>query len=117
MSGKTLSKNTIFFTLALALQKLISFGYFIIIARSIGVENTGRFSFALSFAAIFAMFLDFGLNQVLIRESARDRETSQKNLANVVGLKIAGSAIIYGVLFSLINLLGYPALTKQLVYV
>lgn len=117
MPSKTLSQNTILFTLALALQKLISFGYFIIIARSIGVENTGRFSFALSFAAVFAMFLDFGLNQALIRESARDQETSQKNLANVVGFKMIGSVVIYGVLFFLVNLLDYPDLTKQLVYV
>lgn len=117
MPTKTLSQNTVFFTFALALQKLISFGYFIIIARSIGVENTGRFSFALSFAAIFAMFLDFGLNQVLIRESARDKESSQKNLANVIGLKIIGSVVIYSILFSIVNLLGYPDITKQLVYV
>ncbi|MFA5029527.1 MAG: flippase [Patescibacteria group bacterium] len=117
MSSSNLVKNTTFFTAALTIQKILSFVYFILVARSIGVENTGKYSFALSFTTIFAMFLDFGLTQILIRESARDIKNSQKYLANVLGLKLLGSVIIYALVIVVINLMGYPEITKQLVYV
>ena len=101
----------------MAIQKLLAFVYFIFVARGIGVENTGKYSFALSFTTIFAMFLDFGLTQILIREAARNRENSQKYLANVIGLKLIGSVVVYGAIVLAVNLMGYPEITRQLVYV
>lgn len=117
MTKQSLVKNTTFLTVALATQKILSFVYFIFVARFIGVENTGKYSFALSFTMIFAMFLDFGLTQVLIRESARDRQNSQKYLANVIGFKLIGSAIIYAAVVVTVNLMGYPEITRQMVYI
>ncbi|MEK7653109.1 MAG: flippase [Patescibacteria group bacterium] len=117
MTKQSLAKNTTYLTVALAIQKLLAFVYFIFVARGIGVENTGRYSFALSFTTIFAMFLDFGLTQILIREAARNRENSQKYLANVIGLKLIGSVIVYGAIVLAVNLMGYPEITRQLVYV
>lgn len=117
MSGRNLAKNTVFYSVALAGQKALSFIYFIFLARSIGVESQGKFSFALSFTAIFAMFLDLGLTQILIRETAKSREESQNQLANIIGFKIAASVIVYAVIVALINAMGYPEMTKQLVYI
>jgi len=77
MNERKLAKNTIFYTIALASQKVLSFFYFIVLARGIGVENTGKFTFALSFTSIFAMFLDLGLTQVLIRETAKNQKNSE----------------------------------------
>ncbi len=117
MIQKSLAQNTTFLTLALALQKALSFVYFIFVARIMGVDNTGKYAFALSFVTIFAMFLDFGLNQVLIRESARDSRISQQYLSNVLGLKVIGSVIIYLVIILMVNVLGYPSVTVQMVYI
>lgn len=117
MSQENLVKNTTFFTIAMAIQKILSFVYFIFVARFIGVENTGKYSFVMGFTTIFAMFLDFGLSQILIRESARDKNNSQKYLANVLGLKVIGAIIIYGLVVLTINLMNYPDITKQMVYV
>ncbi len=117
MSERKLAQNTIFYTTALAAQKALSFLYFIFVARLIGVESQGKFSFALSFTTIFAMLLDIGMTQILIRETARSKENSQKYLANVIGLKVLGSFFIYALVVALINIMGYPELTKELVYV
>lgn len=117
MIANSLAKNTTFFTIALAMQKALSFVYFIFVARFIGVENMGKFSFALSFTTIFAMFMDFGLSQVLIRESARDSQKSQEHLAATLGLKLIGAVIVYALVVLLINVLDYPLLTRQMVYV
>ncbi|MFA6228140.1 MAG: flippase [Patescibacteria group bacterium] len=117
MSNRNLAKNTFFYSASLAAQKALSFLYFIILARSVGVADQGRFTFALSFTSIFAMFLDLGLTQVLIREVAKDREHSAKYLANILGYKLAASALVYLIIIVLVNILGYPQLTKSLVYI
>ncbi|MFA5047558.1 MAG: flippase [Patescibacteria group bacterium] len=117
MSDRVLAKNTTFYASALALQKALSFVYFIFVARFIGVENNGKYSFALSFTTVFAIFLDFGLTQILIRETSRDPNNTQKYLANIMALKLAGSFLIYGIIVAAVNLMGYPELTRHLVYV
>src|SRR3989338_6568422 len=117
MSKEKLVQNTFFFTISLAVQKAISFLYFILIARAISVEDMGKYSFALSFATIFSMFLDFGTTQVLVLESARDKEASQKYLSNVLGFKLVVSIFVYGLIVLMVNLMGYPEITKKLVYV
>ncbi len=115
--NQKLAKNTTLFTVALAIQKALSFVYFIFVARMIGVENTGKLSFALSFTTIFAMIMDFGLSQVLIRESARDQKESQRYLSNTIGWKLILSLVVYGAVALSVNLMNYPPITKQLVYI
>ncbi|MFA5318219.1 MAG: flippase [Patescibacteria group bacterium] len=111
-----IAKNTSYFTLALILQKVISFSYFIIIARSIGPENLGKYYFAVSFTTVFAIFVDIGMSSVLIREIAKRREKAGNYLQNIIGLKLILSLLSFGTVFALINLMGYPELTKHLVY-
>ncbi|MFA6594032.1 MAG: flippase [Candidatus Buchananbacteria bacterium] len=117
MSNRNLAKNTFFYSASLAAQKVLSFLYFIILARSVGVAEQGKFTFALSFTSIFAMFLDLGLTQILIREVAKNREHSAKYLSNILGYKLAASAVIYLIIVVSVNIMGYPPLTKSLVYI
>ncbi len=117
MSDRKLAKNTLYYSLALAGQKGLSFVYFIILARSLGVVGQGRFTFALSFTSLFAIFLDLGLSQLLIRETARDKNNTEKYLASIIGFKLAFALILYLIIIVAVNLLGYPEITKDLVYV
>ena len=117
MSERNLAKNTVYYTLGLATQKALSFVYFIFVARMLGVENQGKYSFALTFTTVFAILLDFGITNILIREAARNKEDSQKYLANAVTLKLLGSLLIYLVIVVAVNLMGYPEITKNMVYV
>ncbi len=109
-------RNTTFLTAAYTLQKILSFLYFIFIARVIGVENVGRYVFALSYTTIFSVFIDLGLSPVLTRESAKDQTKSNDYLNNILGLKLFLSVITFLVAVILINVLNYPPLTKSLVY-
>lgn len=97
-------------------QKIISFAYFTIIARSIGAENTGKYFFAMSFATIFVVFCDLGLTNVLVRESAKDKTKSQDYFSTVLWTKIVLSILTYLAAFVAINLMHYPIETKHLVY-
>jgi O-antigen/teichoic acid export membrane protein len=111
-----IAKNTSYFTLALILQKVISFAYFIIVARAVGPESLGKYYFAISFTTIFAIFIDIGMSSVLIRETAKYQERAYSYLRNIISLKIILSLLSLATVAVLINLMGYPKLTRDLVY-
>ena len=111
-----IAKNTSYFTFALILQKILSLAYFTLIARSLGPDNLGKYYFAISFASIFAIFIDFGLANVVTREIAKEKNKAQGLISSILAIKIPASILIFGVIICLINLLNYPSLTRNLVY-
>ena len=111
-----ISKNTSYFTFALILQKVISFTYFTLIARALGSELLGKYYLAISFTVIFAVFIDLGMVNVLTREVAKAKERASELLGNILAIKIPLAIISVIAVIVLINLLGYPELTKTLVY-
>lgn len=74
---KSVAKNTIWLTGSLVAQKVLSFVYFALIARMLGVEDMGTYVFAVSFVALFGILADSGLTPVAIREVAKERDYSQ----------------------------------------
>jgi len=113
----SVARNTTFMTMASIAQRVVSFVYFIIIARIIGVENTGDYFFALSFSTIFLVVADFGLNNVLVRELARDQEKGNSYLNNLLSLKFILGVFSYALIILFANVLGYSESTKVLIYV
>ncbi|MFA5024343.1 MAG: flippase [Patescibacteria group bacterium] len=112
-----IAKNTSYLTLALILQKIISFTYFTLLARYLGPADLGKYYFAISFTTIFAIFIDLGFANVLTREVAKDQTKAEKWLGNVLTLKIPLALIALAAVFILINVLKYDPLTKSLVYI
>ncbi len=83
------AKNTSYLTVAFLIQKLLTFFYFIYIARSLNDPSLlGKYNYALSFASIFSIILDFGLGPVLTREIAKTPGNEQDYLKKILGLKI-----------------------------
>src|SRR3989344_4348702 len=117
MSSYTVAQNTSFLTVASVLQKVISFFYFIFVARMIQVENTGVYFFAITFTTIFTVVADFGMGPVLTREAARfpDRSESYFNTVFWTKMMFGVGAYLLVVLFA--NILKYPETTKLLIYI
>jgi len=111
-----IAKNTSYFTFALVLQKIISFSYFTLIARGLGPEDLGKYYFAISFTTLFAIFIDFGIANILTREVAKKPNSAQKLLGGTLAIKLPLTIISWLAVFLFINLLGYSELVKQLVY-
>ncbi len=113
-----IARNTSYLTIALIIQKVLSFFYFILLARNLGPEYLGKYYFAISFTTIFAIFIDLGLVNYLTRETAKIKEKSPKLLANILGFKIISSLISILAVIFFINILGdYDILSRQLVYI
>lgn len=111
-----LARNTSYFTFALIAQKVISFLYFTFLARTLGPINIGKYVFALSLTTIFSVLLDLGLAPILTREVARDKSIAERYVRLVFGFKAVIGLIVIGLIVLAINLLGYPEITRQLVY-
>nr|MBU0722440.1 flippase [Patescibacteria group bacterium]MBU1663581.1 flippase [Patescibacteria group bacterium]MBU1933888.1 flippase [Patescibacteria group bacterium]MBU2007838.1 flippase [Patescibacteria group bacterium]MBU2233809.1 flippase [Patescibacteria group bacterium] len=111
-----IAKNTSYFTLALILQKVISFTYFVLIARAIGPADLGKYYFAISFTSIFGIFIDIGQSTVLTREVAKRPDDAEKLFSSVFLIKLPLAILSMLAVFSIINFSSYPDITRQLVY-
>ena len=111
-----ITKNTSYFTLALVIQKIISFVYFSYIAVKIGPSSLGNYTFALFFTTILAVFIDLGISNILVREVAKFKEKNQQYFSAALSIKIPLSILIYLASIILINLLENNILVRQLVY-
>lgn len=116
LQGPGLKKNTLWYTLGSIVQKFITFLYFAILARAIGVEALGQYSFALSFTSIFVVFIDLGINNFLIREVAREIKNTARYLGNIIIFKLLSGVIIYFIMMAAIFLLGKPMEIRWMVY-
>lgn len=119
MSDKVINiaRNTSYYTLALIVQKVISFSYFIIIARALGPDDLGKYYFAISFTTIFAILIDLGLANVLTREVAKDKFQAQKYLHVNLTLKTIFTFFTLAIVILLANAFNYTPLVKTLIYI
>jgi O-antigen/teichoic acid export membrane protein len=81
--------NTVYRAAADVGSKLISVGFFIVMARMLGDDAFGAFTFGLSFAAIVTVLAGFGQDAILTREVARDRRRVNDYFANTLAIKLA----------------------------
>jgi len=119
MSAKitNIAKNTSYFTFALILQKVISFAYFVILARYLFPEDLGKYYLAISLTTIFAVFIDLGLANVLTREVAKTQEKASKLIGSVLIIKTPLALISFLSLFLFVNIMNYSSLVRTLVYI
>lgn len=117
MSGKVIAKNSIFLLISSVFQKIVGFIYFIFLTYNLIPDSVGKYSFAFSFSLIFCVFMDFGTNALLIRETSRDESKMNKYTNNIFILEIILCTLFVIISFVFVNILGYSEITKQLVYI
>ena len=86
-AGKII-KNTVIFTGALVMQKIISFAYFLYLSSRLAPELLGSYVWALSFTTLFSIGVDLGLSPIITREAAKDDNNDEKYLRNMLGMKL-----------------------------
>ena len=72
--------------------------FYFLLARWLGSEAFGRYSFAFSYATLFGVLVDLGTNVILTRYIARRPDQLAELVPRVNGLKIASSAVFLGAL-------------------
>ncbi len=88
-------KNSLWLFFAQAIVKVISFGYTIFLARSLGVDNFGVYTAALAYFALFSSLADFGFNRYLIREGSRSEDRLSQLVWSTVCTRLAFVSILF----------------------
>ena len=113
---QTIAKNTGVLAISQVITSILGFFLLIYIARYLGEVGFGKYSFAISFTALFVIFADLGINQLIIRELARNKELTNEYLTNVSIIKLLLSFLAFGFIVLTINIMDYPRDTTYAVY-
>lgn len=116
IGGRKIALNTLFLTIASLVNVAIAVVTTSVIARSIGPELYGRYTFGLTFVMMFSVMANFGLESYYIREAARDHEHLVL-IRDIFHLKIVlaiGNIILIIVAAHVLN---YPRETLTVFYI
>lgn len=111
-----IAKNTGMLFASRIASYILCFFFVMYTARYLGAEGFGVLSFALAFTGIFGVFTDLGLQQLTVREVARDKSLAGKYLGNIAVMKVILVIITFGLIAIFINHLGYPEQTIRVFY-
>lgn len=109
------AKNALFLTLASVGQKVLSFVYFLLLARFLQPEKTGLYALALALVTTCAVIADFGIPAVVIRDVAKHPDRAKATVRRAIAAKIPFTLAAIAVAFVMTNVLGYESSAKQLV--
>lgn len=91
-------KNIFWLTFTEAIISILKFFLFVYIARILGANEYGKFSFALSFVNLFTIFADLGLSTIITREFSQNNK-KEKEICALFSLKIILSFILFFIIF------------------
>ena len=99
------------------LFKIISIVVIIYLARYLGTGVFGKYSFVFAYLAFFNIITDLGLQQILVREMARDSEITPKLIGNAYVIRLILTAFAMGLSMIIITVMAYPTDTTTYVYI
>jgi O-antigen/teichoic acid export membrane protein len=81
------------------------------IAKTIGTELFGKYTFGLSFIVLFSVLANFGLESLFVREAARDKANIKKLIYDVLAIKCLLAAMTVAVLIGFAHGMAYDEST------
>ncbi len=116
-TSRRIFKNTAVLASADIFSRLIRFALAIAIARTLGPAGYGIYAFAFSFAEVYGVLSDFGMSNLIIRDTSREKKYLARYVGNIVLIETVISAIAYGFLFLLVGLMDLPQDKAVIVYI
>ncbi len=97
---QTIAKNTVWLSISNYGGRLIKAAIVIYGARALDAAGYGVFSYALTLAGFVSLFLDPGINSILVRETAKASEEERMKVFSTT-LAIKAILVVFGVLIVL----------------
>lgn len=86
-SAERLFKNTSYLLISTVFQKTVGLVLTVLLARYLGADGYGRYSFMLAFVIMADTVMCYGVDVLMVREVARDRSKGEAILMNVLSLR------------------------------
>lgn len=105
---KRIVANTVVQWIGIGLSKACGFAFVLIITRSLGAEEYGKYNLVFTFMAFFNILSSFGIHTIAVREMAKKADEARRILGDVMLLS-AVLSFLSGMLCILASLImGYP---------
>lgn len=113
--GSGILANTAYRAIADLVSKLGSVFLFVVMARKLGDEDFGVFTFALAFVTLVTALADFGQDATLTREVSRDRSRVHRYFTNTLALKLLLALPVLALALAAGRLIGFSGETSLVV--
>ena len=91
---QTVAKNTIWLSVSNFGGRIIKAAVVIYAARVLGAAGWGIFSYAVTLAGFLTLFIDPGINSILMRETAKSSEEEQKKILSTALLNEKANELV-----------------------
>lgn len=112
-----IAKNTGVIIIGDFICKLISLVVVIYLARYLGSSGFGKYSFIFAYVSFFRILTDLGIDTIIVREVSRDTSIKDIYIGNAIIMKAFLSMLAFVSSILVISALGYPLLTRELVFI
>jgi O-antigen/teichoic acid export membrane protein len=85
---ESILRNTLFSFISRAIDVGVTFALAILLARYLGPEGMGEYTYIIAFVSVFVPLIDLGLDHILIREIAKRRESARTYVGAALLLKL-----------------------------
>lgn len=116
-TGHRVVRNVLFGVFSQVLGGGLFFLAAILIARHLGPESYGPFSFIFAFVAVIHMVADFGITQILVREISRNKQKLDEILGAVVPLVTLLAAVGTCIIVVSVEILALSADASKAMYI
>ncbi len=114
---KDIARNSGFLFLNGIATNILSFIALLYIARYLGPENYGLYTFVFAFIYFFSFVPDMGVHQILVREASKEPEKAGKLIGNGVIMQICLSLVALFLAVVLVNVINFPQATRNALYI
>jgi O-antigen/teichoic acid export membrane protein len=110
-------KNTSWLFAEKILRMIVGLFVGIWVARYLGPERFGLFSYAQSFVGLFSAVATLGLNGIVVRELVKNETKTGMLLGTAFGLKLIGAVLTFGLLGIAVHFTSNDLATNFLVFI
>ena len=104
-----IAKNTSVIITGNVIFKFVSLFVTIYLAQYLGTAGFGKYSFVFAYLAFFNIITDLGLQQILVREMARNPSIAPKLVGNACVIRVLLTVCAVILSITVMTLLSYPA--------
>ena len=112
--GVRTARNTVMVVAARMLSKVLVLAVVLIVIRTMGDENYGRFTSLVVYSALVSIVADLGLRPLFTREVAKHRTRLTPYLNSILSLKLVLSVPVLVILFVAVRI-GLPTLVDYVI--
>jgi O-antigen/teichoic acid export membrane protein len=103
LNNKIIS-NSLWLYLSEIVNKLLMFFFIVYLARKLGPEFFGIYTFVISFILAFMVFINFGMNTIFIRDASADKNKINEYYSSILYFKLFSSIVFLIIILGIASL-------------